>query len=144
MYLPSSTSRHLPQTHPLAPDFKIQYLLSILPSPAFRPNHQDQLVPFFTLHPSKWASPPDFSLSVCLYHCSSSSLPGCTGQRTHKKDRCAHPSWQRTDQAVKNGHHRTLLAASLKYAMPGLSSTGSCRHSNTPQRSSLLNSSEYE
>lgn len=63
MSLHSSTSRHLPHTHPLAPDFKIQYLLCTLPSPAFHPNHHVLLVPFSPYMP---ASQPAHLISVSL------------------------------------------------------------------------------
>lgn len=63
MYLHSSTSRHLPQTHTFAPDFKIQYLLSILPFPTFYPNHHVQLVPF---SPDILISKPPQLISVSL------------------------------------------------------------------------------
>lgn len=112
MYLHSSTSRHLPQTHTFAPDFKIQYLLSILPFPTFHPNHHVQLVPF---SPYILISQPPQLISVSL-PISLFFFQPVWVQRTEnsKKDRCAHPSWPCTAQAVRNGHHKILLAASLK------------------------------
>lgn len=144
IYLHGSTNRHLPQTYTLVPDFKVQYLLSILPPPALHPNHHVQLVPF-----SSWqVSLPAWFQSLCLYHSSSSSLPRCKGQRTHKKERCAAPLDQvqtkQWEMGITKSSWKHPWNLSLKHAMPGLSSTGSCRHSNTPWRFSLLNSSEYE
>lgn len=64
IYLHGSENRHLPQIHTLALDFKTQYVLSILTSPAFHPNLHVQLVPFL---PYTLAGQPPHLISQSVY-----------------------------------------------------------------------------
>lgn len=141
IYLDGSKNRHLPQIHTLALDFNTKYLLSILTSPSFHPNVHVQLVAFLSYTLTSW--PPHLisqSLPTLLFQ------PGCKGQTSHKKDRCASPlttlQTKQWKMAIKKFFWHHPCSLSLEHAMPGLSSTGSCGGSSTPQRFSLLNSNK--
>lgn len=126
LYLHGIKNRPLPQAHTLEHDFKTQYLFSIITSPAFHPNLHVHFVPFssYTL-----AGQPLhlISQSLCLHRCSLSSLSGCKGEESHKKDRCASPlttlqakQWEMT--TTKSFWHQ-LRSLSLEQAVTSLSST---------------------
>lgn len=145
IYLHGIKNRPLPQAHTLELDFKIQYLFSIITSPAFIVISMSILS--FS-HPTPWQiSLLIWFQSLCLHCCSFSSLSGCKGEESHKKDRCASPltalqtkQWEMT--ITKSFWHQ-LRSLSLEQAVPSLSSTWSSGGTNTPQRFSLLNSNKF-